>query len=412
MSRKIHFANKESWNWAHPSPFAQTIEIGEQIFLSGQQTLDANGRVLAVGNIAAQTRNVFENMTSALAQVGASLSDLARLNTYYVFDGDDAEATRYWEDMTEVRLEYFTDPGPAATAVRIKGMPYEGQLIQIEGIALAGTSRQHRQRIMPDGSWDWSIPVPLSQGWRVGERIFVGGQISADKQAQPVAPNDIAAQTGNVFEFIRQVVLDAGGNVQDISHVKICYKHGGYGPEAQKFFEDILNVTEEFFHEPGPALTAFGVDLLYPGLVIEIDAMAIVDTKRRRLMSSDLGGRYQPSMLSDGWCAAGEIHVSGQTALGSDGSVLAANNIEEQARIVFDRVRRVLAEDNADLNDLVKLNLFFANDAASPQGEDYHAVAQVWSEMAPDAHPAMTPVRVYGLPRQGLLLQADGIAIK
>ena len=66
---------------------------------------------------------------------------------------------------------------------RIKGMPYQGQLIQIEGIALAGDARRQRRRIMPEGSWDWSIPVPLSQGWRTGDRVFVGGQISADKQA-------------------------------------------------------------------------------------------------------------------------------------------------------------------------------------------------------------------------------------
>ncbi|MGI9305330.1 MAG: Rid family hydrolase, partial [Gammaproteobacteria bacterium] len=339
-------------------------------------------------------------------------SDLARLNTYYVFDGDDADATLYWEDMTRVRLEYFPDPGPAATAVRIRGMPYGGQLIQVEGIALTGESRRNRQRIMPEGSWDWSIPVPLSQGWRVGERIFVGGQISADKQAQSIDVDDIAAQTKNVFEFIRQVVLDAGGSLRDISHVKICYKHRGYGPQAQKFFQDILNVMEKIFDEPGPALTAFGVDLLYPGLVIEIDAMAVVDANRRRLAPRDLGGRYQPAMLSDGWSAAGEIHLSGQAALGADGAVLAPGNIEEQARIVFDRVQRVLAEDNASLNDLVKLNLFFSNDAAAPNGDDYHAVARVWKELAPDAHPAMTPVRVYGLPREGLVLQADGIAVK
>ena len=81
------------------------------------------------------------------------------------FDGADEDATEYWEAMTRVRLEYFPDPGPAATAVRIKGMPYKGQLIQIEGIATKGPSFEERNRIMPPGSWDWSIPVPLTQGW-------------------------------------------------------------------------------------------------------------------------------------------------------------------------------------------------------------------------------------------------------
>ena len=44
----------------------------------------------------------------------------------------------------------------AATAVRIKGMPHKGQLIQIEGIAIGKRpSFNERKRIMPPGSWDW-----------------------------------------------------------------------------------------------------------------------------------------------------------------------------------------------------------------------------------------------------------------
>ena len=180
MTKEINLPTNEMWHWRDESPFAQTVVVGDQVFISGQQTLDSNGSVLNPGDIAAQTRNVFENMKNSLAALDMALSDLVRLNTYYVFEGDDAEATAYWENMTRVRLEYFPDPGPAATAVRAKGMPYDGQLIQIEGLALKGESRKNRQRIMPAESWDWSIAVPLSQGWMIGNRIFVGGQISAD----------------------------------------------------------------------------------------------------------------------------------------------------------------------------------------------------------------------------------------
>ena len=30
------------------------------------------------------------------------------------------------------------------------------------------------QRLMPKDHWDWSIPVPFSQGWKCGDFIFVG----------------------------------------------------------------------------------------------------------------------------------------------------------------------------------------------------------------------------------------------
>ena len=37
-----------------------------------------------------------------------------------------------------------------------------------------------RTRLMPKDHWDWSMPTPFSQGWRVGDLIFVGGQIPTD----------------------------------------------------------------------------------------------------------------------------------------------------------------------------------------------------------------------------------------
>ena len=411
MTRDHFFPEGADWNWREDTPFAHSAGVGDQVFIAGQQTLDANGKVLDAGDIAAQTRNVFENIKSSLARFGLGFADLVRINTYYVFDGADEDATQYWEDMTQVRLEYFPDPGPVGTAVRIKGMPYDGQLIQVEGVAMRGDSRTNRQRIMPAGSWDWSIALPLSQGWRVGERIFVGGQISADAQGKSVHVGDLDAQTRNIYKFIGNVLGDAGASFDDVVHLKVCFKHDSREPSGQSFADRIMDVTTEYISDPCPVLTAFGVDLLYPGLDLEIDAMAIVDPARRTLQKSDPGGRYQPDVFSDGLSAAGEIYVGGQTALGADGGALAVGDIAAQARIAFERLAAVLAADGAKLSDVVKLNLFFvADDAGS--AEAFHAVSAVWADMAPGAHPAMTPVRVHELARDGLLVQADCIALR
>ena len=56
-------------------------------------------------------------MKAVFVRAGLDLSDFVRLNTCNVFDGADEDATDYWEAMTRFRLEYFPDPGPAATAV-------------------------------------------------------------------------------------------------------------------------------------------------------------------------------------------------------------------------------------------------------------------------------------------------------
>ncbi len=411
MTKQFNYSDNDSWDWKEKTPFAQSVAVGNQVFISGQQTLDANGVVLDSGDIAAQTRNVFENMKKALAQVGLQLDDLVRLNTYYVFDGPDEDATEYWEDMTKVRLEYFPNPGPAATAVRIKGLPYPGQLIQIEGIAVKNLLKEERNRIMPKDSWDWSIAVPLSQGWKIGQHVFVGGQISADVNGVSVDVGNLDAQTRNIYRYIGNVLLDAGLSFEDLVHVKICFKHGSRDFSGTPFVERIMNITKEFIVEPGPVVTAFGVDLLYPGLDLEIDAMAITDSNRKSLSCSDFSECYQLSKFSIGVSAHGEIYVGGQTALTIDGLVLNDSDMEKQARIVFERMHKVLAKFGATLDDVVKLNIFIvSNDTEISRA--FHTISNIWAEMAPKAHPAMTPVRVHELTHSGLLVQADCIALK
>lgn len=411
MARQDITSSPNDWGWRENTPFSRCVVVGDQVFISGQQTLNPDGGVLNDGNIAEQTRNVFENMKGSLEQLGLGLENLVRLNTYYVFDGADDEATKYWEDMTRVRLEYFPDPGPVATAVRIKGMPYAGQLIQIEGIALKDQAHASRQRIMPDGSWDWSIAVPLSQGWRVGDHVFVGGQISADEQGKSVHVGDLAAQTRNIYGFIGRVLSDAGSSFDDVVHVKVCFKHDSAEPDGQSFVDKIMEVSEEYFGASGPVMTAFGVDLLYPGLDLEIDAMAIQSADRKPLVGRAGVGRYQPQRFADGVSADGEIYVGGQVALGVGGEAEAVGDIEAQAQIVFERIAAVLASDNATLDDVVKLNVFIVGNGEDISDE-FHAVSRIWGEMAPNARPAMTPVRVHELARSGLLVQADCVAMK
>ena len=78
-------------------------------------------------------------------------------------------------------------------------------------------------RIMPKGHWYWSMPVPFSQGWKVGKMIFVGGQISADEHGTPIAPFDIEEQTRNVFENVRTVLREVGADMKDIVKLNTYY---------------------------------------------------------------------------------------------------------------------------------------------------------------------------------------------
>ncbi|MEE9198307.1 MAG: RidA family protein [Dehalococcoidia bacterium] len=126
------------WYWSMPVPFSQGWRIGNMVFVGGQISADEQGRPIGVGDIEVQTRNVFENVRTVLREAGADMKDVVKLNTYYVDDSKGEAAREFWEKMTKVRMEYLADPGPAATAVKVAGLAYDGLLIEVEAIAIVG----------------------------------------------------------------------------------------------------------------------------------------------------------------------------------------------------------------------------------------------------------------------------------
>ena len=276
---------------SNPSPdwvMPKRTRRGERLYVGNVLPVSADGNFQAGADIGAQTHAVFQRLRDALAAAGAELADLVRINTYYVYHGPEDGATRYWEQMTAVRLQYFADPGPVGTAVRVAGTALDGALIQLEAEALLPAERAARQRIMPTDSWDWSVPVPLSQGWRHGDYVWVGGQVCADRQGRAVSLGDLDAQTTTVLRYISNVLRDAGAGAEQLLHLKICYLHDGDAAAAERRLAAIVARIEATYGAAVPAITAFGVNLLDEGWLLEIDASAVVAEPRVDLA---LGGR-------------------------------------------------------------------------------------------------------------------------
>lgn len=131
---------------------------------------------------------------------------------------------------------------------------------------------------MPANHWDWSMPVPFSQGWKTGDLIFVGGQVSADAKGRTVGAGDIATQTRNVLTFVRNTLAEAGADEDDVVKIN-SYWHGeGDWEGIRETTAAVDAVLREFYPEPGPAITNLRVaGFAFEGLLIEIEAIAILD---------------------------------------------------------------------------------------------------------------------------------------
>ena len=102
---------------------------GQLVAVSGQVPLDGQGR-LAGQDARAQVRQVFDNLTAALAAAGASMEHVVRL-TVYLTDLADLEAFR------EVRDEYISlDKPPASTLVQVSGLVNPAFRVEIDALAV------------------------------------------------------------------------------------------------------------------------------------------------------------------------------------------------------------------------------------------------------------------------------------
>ena len=261
------------WRWHKKLPFVHGWKVGDMLFIGGQRSLDADGKVLGLGDIEVQTDEAFRNLDTMLRQGGGDRSSLMRQNTYFRFFGEGRDVTDYWEKMTNVRRRYMAVPSAAGAGLRIQGMGNADELIQVEGIGMLGDDKQ---RLQPANHWDWSIPnTQFTQGWKIGKLAFIGGQISADNKAQAVG-DDMETQTRNVFEFIRRTLAEGGLDESDVAKLYIYYHAEGDWAEIEATRAVIAGVQREFYPEPGPAVTAIRVaGFAFENLLIEIEAMAV-----------------------------------------------------------------------------------------------------------------------------------------
>jgi 2-iminobutanoate/2-iminopropanoate deaminase len=108
-------------------PYSQAIRAGSLLFVSGQVPIDPATGHLVEGDIAAQTRRVFQNIGEILAAGGASFDHVVR-TTVFLADMNDFTA------MNEVYATFFAAPAPARATVQVSRLPKDAR-IEIDVIA-------------------------------------------------------------------------------------------------------------------------------------------------------------------------------------------------------------------------------------------------------------------------------------
>ena len=104
------------------------VSGGRVVFVAGQIPWDADGQTVCKGDVAGQTRQVFANIGTVLAEAGGSLEDVVKITVF-------AADIRYRDAINQVRTETFKEPYPASTQVAVASLVDPEWLVEIEAIA-------------------------------------------------------------------------------------------------------------------------------------------------------------------------------------------------------------------------------------------------------------------------------------
>ena len=123
------------WSWQERLHFSHAIDASgaaRVLFCAGQTSVDAEGRVLHPGDMAAQLDRAFDNLETVLRQAGLTLANVVRLN-YYVTDMEAFAAARA---TIAARLGALAVK-PSGTLLGITRLAQPELLVEIEATAVA-----------------------------------------------------------------------------------------------------------------------------------------------------------------------------------------------------------------------------------------------------------------------------------
>ncbi len=233
------------------------------VYLPTVLPTDQHGKVVGVGDIAAQTAAIFEKAGRMLTSLGLSFSNVVKTVDYLTPAGLAA-----YKATGRVRKQFLGPVYPGAAGILMPRLCHPDALIQYDFIA----SRDTPVAINP--GWTRYQKLSYSPAVRAGKMLFMSGQGSLDPETERIVHDgDVVAQAeytyGNILKVLNAAGAGPGNLVKTIEYVT---------PAGLARYREVASVRSRLLSQPFPASTGLICEaLLRPEMQIEIDPLAVLD---------------------------------------------------------------------------------------------------------------------------------------
>ncbi len=116
--------------WEEGYGFAQALQVGPTLYISGQLSHDMEANFVGAGDFALQVRTTFANLDRVLAAYGARREHVVQ-TTVYVKD-----LRQHFDAIARLHAEYFGAHRPTSTVLGVVDLALPPQLVEIAAVAV------------------------------------------------------------------------------------------------------------------------------------------------------------------------------------------------------------------------------------------------------------------------------------
>lgn len=109
-----------------------------------------------------------------------------------------------------------------------------------------------------------------SQAVRVGDTVYVSGQIPLDPKTMTLLNASIEDEIHQVFKNLSAIASAAGGSLDKVVKLNVFLTDLAHFPKVNE-------IMAQYFTKPYPARAALGISSLPKGANVEADAIVVLD---------------------------------------------------------------------------------------------------------------------------------------